>query len=504
MDKKIPENIIELKGIRKRFDDNFEAVKDFNLEVKKGEFVTFLGPSGCGKTTTLRMIAGFDIQTEGQILLNGEDISKLPPNERPINTVFQRYALFPHLNIFDNIAFGLKLKTKEVTYQNKAGETITRREKLSKKEIKEKVRHALEIVDLEGFEKRSIATLSGGQQQRVAIARAIVNEPEILLLDEPLGALDLKMRKEMQLELMAMHKELGITFIYVTHDQEEALTMSDKVVVMADGMIQQIGTPEEIYNEPKNVFVADFIGESNIFDGKMTGEKRVRFCGADFVCLDDMPVGAKVDVVVRPEDVIMTRPEEGTITGVVNSVIFKGMHYEIIVASGDNEVVIQSTKSVAEGDTIGMCLDPDGIHVIMAETNHNIFDGELTKNYTVVFADGEYACDVTKLYEGSKIDENGTLVDGEGNEIYTAGVRVTVKVPVGAVTMSDDTESEGICGHIVSLIYKGDHYHYIVRTKNDEDIHLHDEYLWNENDYVSLRIPKDRIELSFADENGEE
>ena len=230
MDKKFSENIIELKGIKKSYDGNFMVVKDFNLEVKKGEFVTFLGPSGCGKTTTLRMIAGFDIQTEGQILLNGEDISKLPPNKRPINTVFQRYALFPHLNIFDNIAFGLKLKTKEVTYQNKDGQTITRTEKLSKKEIKEKVKHALEVVDLEGFEKRNIATLSGGQQQRIAIARAIVNEPEILLLDEPLGALDLKMRKEMQLELMAMHKELGITFIYVTHDQEEALTMSDKVV----------------------------------------------------------------------------------------------------------------------------------------------------------------------------------------------------------------------------------------------------------------------------------
>ncbi|MEE0376395.1 MAG: ABC transporter ATP-binding protein, partial [Lachnospiraceae bacterium] len=311
METKASENIIELKGIRKIYEDNFEAVKDFNLQVKKGEFVTFLGPSGCGKTTTLRMIAGFDIPTYGQILLNGKDISQLPPNKRPINTVFQRYALFPHLNIYDNIAFGLKLKTKTVTYQNAAGETLTRQEKLSRGEIRDKVRHALEIVDLEGFEKRSITTLSGGQQQRIAIARAIVNEPEILLLDEPLGALDLKMRKEMQLELKAMHKELGITFIYVTHDQEEALTMSDKVVVMSDGMIQQIGTPEEIYNEPNTVFVADFIGESNIYDGRMSGHKMVHFCGADFGCLDDMPVGAKVDVVVRPEDIIMTAPEQG-------------------------------------------------------------------------------------------------------------------------------------------------------------------------------------------------
>ena len=252
------ENIIELKNIKKVFDDTV-VVEDFNLTVKKGEFVTFLGPSGCGKTTTLRMIAGFDLPTEGQILLNGEDISQLPPNKRPINTVFQRYALFPHLNVYDNIAFGLNLKH------------------LPEHEIREKVRNVLEVVDLEGFEERRISTLSGGQQQRIAIARAIVNEPDILLLDEPLGALDLKMRKEMQLELKAMHDQLGITFIYVTHDQEEALTMSDKVVVMSDGMIQQTGTPEEIYNEPKNAFVADFIGESNIFEGRMAASMTVRF-----------------------------------------------------------------------------------------------------------------------------------------------------------------------------------------------------------------------------------
>ena len=302
MNKIIPENIIELKGIKKCYDD-FVAVKDFNLEVKKGEFVTFLGPSGCGKTTTLRMIAGFELPSEGHILLNGKDISVLPPNKRPINTVFQRYALFPHLNIFDNIAFGLKMKSVDVTYRNNDGETIIRREKLSRDEIREKVKRVLEIVDLEGFEKRDISTLSGGQQQRIAIARAIVNEPEILLLDEPLGALDLKMRKEMQLELKAMHEKFGITFIYVTHDQEEALTMSDKVVVMSDGMIQQIGTPEEIYNEPNTVFVADFIGESNIFNGKMCGNKKVYFCGAEFPCLDDLHVGSDVDVVIRPEDI---------------------------------------------------------------------------------------------------------------------------------------------------------------------------------------------------------
>lgn len=482
MDKNNSENIIELKNIKKCFDDNFVAVEDFNLEVKKGEFVTFLGPSGCGKTTTLRMIAGFDIPTEGQILLNGEDISKLPPNKRPINTVFQRYALFPHLNIFENVAFGLKLK------------------KLSNKEIKEKVKHALEVVDLEGFEKRSVSTLSGGQQQRIAIARAIVNEPEILLLDEPLGALDLKMRKEMQLELKAMHRELGITFIYVTHDQEEALTMSDKVVVMSDGMIQQIGTPEEIYNEPKNVFVADFIGDSNIFNGKIMANRKVKFCGAIFECVDDVKVGTAVDVVIRPEDIIVTTPSDGIITGVVTSVIFKGMHYEIIVESGDNEIVIQSTKSAVVGETIGMSVEPDGIHVIEAETDINIFDGVLTKNNTVMFADGEFECDVTQLYPGSSVNEDGILVSDKGEELDVAGREVSVFIPTNSASMSDDVEAGGTCGHIISLIYKGDHYHYIVRTKNEEDIHLHDEFLWNEEDYVSVIIPKESIKLTFKSE----
>ena len=261
------QNIIELIDVKKVFDDETVAVDSFNLEVGKGEFVTFLGPSGCGKTTTLRMIAGFELPTSGKILLNGEDISNLPPNKRPVNTVFQKYALFPHLNVYENIAFGLRLKKVENTYVNKNGESYKKLQKLSKADIDKKVKKALEIVDLEGFEKRGVATLSGGQQQRIAIARAIVNQPEILLLDEPLGALDLKMRKEMQIELKKMHKRLGITFIYVTHDQEEALTMSDKIVVINDGEIQQIGTPDQIYNEPVNTFVADFIGESNIFNG---------------------------------------------------------------------------------------------------------------------------------------------------------------------------------------------------------------------------------------------
>lgn len=489
-------NIIELKNVGKSFDD-VVVVEDFNLEVKKGEFVTFLGPSGCGKTTTLRMIAGFEIPTEGQITLKGEDISKLPPYERPINTVFQRYALFPHLNIYDNIAFGLKLKTKEVTYKKDNGKIITRKEKLSKKEIDKKVKRALEIVDLEGFEKRSVDTLSGGQQQRIAIARAIVNEPQILLLDEPLGALDLKMRKEMQIELKAMHERLGITFIYVTHDQEEALTMSDKIVVMSDGVIQQIGTPEEIYNEPKNAFVADFIGESNIFNGKVTDKLQVQFCDHTFTCVDDFHFGTKVDVVVRPEDIVMKPKGEGMMDVVVDSVVFKGVHYEITVLSGDNEIVIHSIYNAVVGDTISIDIDPDSIHLIENNLTTNDFEGIITKHNTVEFADGEFECDLTQLYPNSNYVDD-VLVDENGNEIDVVGKEVSVSIPVfGSIEMSDDADKGGTTGNIISLIYKGDHYQYIVRTENEYDFIFDDEDLWNENDFVSLIIPKENITLKL-------
>lgn len=489
-------NIIELKNVGKSFDD-VVVVEDFNLEVKKGEFVTFLGPSGCGKTTTLRMIAGFEIPTEGHITLNGEDISKLPPYERPINTVFQRYALFPHLNIYDNIAFGLKLKTNEVTYKKDNGKIITRKEKLSKKEIDKKVKRALEIVDLEGFEKRSVDTLSGGQQQRIAIARAIVNEPQILLLDEPLGALDLKMRKEMQIELKAMHERLGITFIYVTHDQEEALTMSDKIVVMSDGVIQQIGTPEEIYNEPKNAFVADFIGESNIFNGKVTDKLQVQFCDHTFTCVDDFHFGTKVDVVVRPEDIVMKPKGEGMMDVVVDSVVFKGVHYEITVLSGDNEIVIHSIYNAVVGDTISIDIDPDSIHLIENNLTTNDFDGIITKHNTVEFADGEFECDLTQLYPNSNYVDD-VLVDEKGNEIDVVGKEVSVSIPVfGSIEMSDDADKGGTTGNIISLIYKGDHYQYIVRTENEYDFIFDDEDLWNENDFVSLIIPKENISLKL-------
>ena len=490
-------HIIELVDVCKEY-DGYTVIDKLNLYVRKGEFITLLGPSGCGKTTTLRMIAGFELPSSGKILLNGEDISCLPPNQRPVNTVFQKYALFPHLNVFDNVAFGLKLKTTERLTTDKKGNQVVKQEKLPKEVIAEKVKKALEIVDLAGFEKRSISTLSGGQQQRIAIARAIVNEPEILLLDEPLGALDLKMRKEMQLELKAMHKRLGITFIYVTHDQEEALTMSDTIVVMADGYIQQIGTPEMIYNEPKNTFVADFIGESNIFSGVMTKDYEVRFCGKSFVCEDiGFEKDEPIDVVVRPEDVIITPPEQGKLKGKVTSVVFKGIHYQILVQCGRYEIEIQSTTTPKVGDIVGISIEPNGIHVMKKKFKVNKFSGIITKRNTVEFGDGEFECDVTQLYPGSHLDEEGYLVTAKGEVLDLTDTEVNVEVGLHDITMSDNSDEGGAQGHIISLIYKSEYYRYIVRTENEEDYVLACEDLWNENDLVSLIIPKDKIRLTL-------
>ena len=473
------ENIIELKHISKVYSDNgFKAVDDFNLEVKRGEFVTFLGPSGCGKTTTLRMIAGFELPTDGQILLNGEDISQLPANKRPINTVFQRYALFPHMNIYENIAFGLKLK------------------KLPKEEIRKKVKHVLDMVDLEGFEDRKISTLSGGQQQRIAIARALVNEPEILMLDEPLGALDLKMRQEMQLELKHMHDELGITFIYVTHDQEEALTMSDKIVVLSEGRIQQIGTPEDIYNEPQNAFVADFIGESNIFKGIMTGHMKVRFCGGEFMGMDDVAEGTLVDVVVRPEDVIITKPEDGVVEGEVVSVIFKGMHYEVTVESGKYEMVIRTTKCYSVGERIGMKLEPDGIHIMLAEDHTTSFVTNINSDYTLDFNGKVINCDLTKVIPKSSMKDN-VLVDENNEAVDTDKLKVMVSIQPYDIRMSDNVDEGLVSGHIINLIYKGDHYSYVIRTEYGHDLIVDDEYLWNMDDAVGLVMLEDKMKFQL-------
>lgn len=344
--------IVSLKNIEVSFNDHC-VLKNFNLDIKNKEFVTFLGPSGCGKTTTLRLIAGFVTPKSGDIFFDGKKINNLPAHKREINTIFQNYALFPHLNVYENIAFGMRIAKK------------------SEREIDEQVKKMLKMVSLSDFCDRKVTSLSGGQQQRVAIARALVNRPKLLLLDEPLGALDLKLRKDMQTELKNIQKQMGITFIFVTHDQEEALSMSDTVIVMDSGKIQQIGSPQDIYNEPKNAFVADFIGESNIVDGIMLDDYVVEFAGKKFKCLDSgFLKNEKVDVVIRPEDIEVVSPENGHISGKVVSVTFKGVHYEIIVDIDDFKWMIQSTESQTPGDIIGLILQPDDIH-IMKKSEHS-------------------------------------------------------------------------------------------------------------------------------------
>jgi len=340
------EPLIQIQNLTKEFDGDI-VLKGIDLTIHQNEFVTLLGPSGCGKTTLLRIIGGFDAPTSGQVEFNGKDLISIPSYHREINTVFQKYALFPHLNVFDNIAFGLRMK------------------KTPEQEVAEKVNKMLKMVKLSDYAKRSIDSLSGGQQQRIAIARALVNQPKVLLLDEPLGALDLKLRQEMQYELKEIQRELGITFIFVTHDQEEALTMSDTIVVLNDGLIQQIGTPVDTYNEPRNRFVANFIGESNIIQGKMLKDRRVEFENHIFDCVDrGFDKDENVEIVIRPEDLKIVTKEAGAFTGIVDTVIFKGVHYEIIVMVEDREYVIHSTESVEVGAEIGMIVAPSDIHVM--------------------------------------------------------------------------------------------------------------------------------------------
>ena len=338
--------LIELIDISKSFDKEL-VLDEFDLSIKENEFITLLGPSGCGKTTTLRILGGFETPDTGKVMFKGEDITSLAPNKRHINTVFQKYALFPNMNIAENIAFGLKISGKSKDY------------------IKDKVEYALKLVNLSGYEKRKVDSLSGGQQQRIAIARAIVNEPKVLLLDEPLGALDLKLRQEMQYELIRLKNELGITFLYVTHDQEEALTMSDKVVVMNRGYIQQMGTPEEIYNEPENAFVADFIGDSNIVDGTMLEDRVVRICGKIFPCIDEgFGKNKPVDVVIRPEDIIIGKPGSGIMDGVVTSNVFIGVHYEMCIEAGGFEWLVQTPVSYPVGSRVSIDVIPENIQIM--------------------------------------------------------------------------------------------------------------------------------------------
>ena len=338
--------MIDLVNISKSY-DGVTVLDELNLYIRENEFLTLLGPSGCGKTTTLRILGGFERPDHGNVFFNGNDITGLPPNKRQLNTVFQKYALFPHMSVAENISFGLKIKNKPQGY------------------IDDKIRYALKLVNMDGYENRYPAALSGGQQQRVAIARAIVNEPKVLLLDEPLGALDLKLRQDMQYELMRLKNELGITFVYVTHDQEEALTMSDTIVVMNQGYIQQIGTPEDIYNEPQNAFVADFIGDSNILDGRMIRDKLVEILGVKFDCVDTgFGENKPVDVVIRPEDVELVKPEKGILSGRVTSIIFKGVHYEMEVHANGYDWLVHSTRLQEVGKEVGIYVDPFNIQIM--------------------------------------------------------------------------------------------------------------------------------------------
>ena len=380
------DRIISVEHVSKYFGEK-AVLNDVNLQVRKGEFVTILGPSGCGKTTLLRLIAGFQTASEGVITMSGKEITQTPPHKRPVNTVFQKYALFPHLNVYNNIAFGLKLK------------------KLPSATIEKKVKQALKMVGLTDYEDRDVDSLSGGQQQRVAIARAIVNEPEVLLLDEPLAALDLKMRKDMQMELKEMHKSLGITFVYVTHDQEEALSMSDTVVVMDKGKIQQIGTPEDIYNEPVNAFVADFIGESNIVDAVMVRDYVVRFGGVTFDCLDSgFAPNEFVEAVVRPEDIQLCDPgHKAALTGTITDVVFKGVFFEIFVDVGGFIWMVQTTHYHAAGNTVGMYIEPDAIHIM----KRSEYSGEFG-DYSTFSDEMDHISDADYNWEEESNEQSGS------------------------------------------------------------------------------------------------
>ena len=464
------EKIIELKNIVKIYDKE-KVVDDVSLSIKKGDFVTILGPSGCGKTTILRMIAGFEKPTAGEIYLEGVDVTNVPPYKRNINTVFQKYALFPHLNVFNNIAYGLKMKTVPDETAKKGYRL------LSEQEITAKVNQALKMVDLEDYGHRDIDSLSGGQQQRIAIARAIVNEPKVLLLDEPLSALDLKMRKEMQIELRRLHKELGITFIYVTHDQEEAMTMSDTIVVMRDGEIQQVGTPKKIYDEPQNAYTADFIGESNIIAGKMVKDNLVEFFGCRFPCLDKgFAKNEPVDVVVRPED-IKINPREPQFEGTVMNVVFKGTFYDITVVLDDYELSVKNTKAYPVGEKIMMSIAPDGIHVMPQEAFTNEYKTVVTGENTVAIGD---------------VDFEFIPADGE---TFHKGDRVIATIDFDRIDLTDDENEGQISGNITDMIYKGKYYQVKIWLDNDTALIVDTPYDWNADDRVGLVMRKEDIKV---------
>ena len=452
-------HLIELIDVSKDYAGDV-ALEHVTLYIKDGEFLTLLGPSGCGKTTMLRLIAGFIMPTTGRIEMDGVDIATVPPYKRRINTVFQKYALFPHLNVFDNIAFGLKIK------------------KMDKKVIEQKVNAMLDLVNLKGYGKSYVEQLTGGQQQRVAIARALVNEPQVLLLDEPLGALDLKLRKEMQVELKRMQQRLGITFIYVTLDQEEALTMSDTIVVLKDGVIQQIGTPTDIYNEPKNPFVADFIGESNILPGIMLQDYRVQIYGMAHQCVDaGFGKNVEVDVVVRPEDIDIVPPDEARVRGVVQSVVFMGVHYEVDVDCNGYEWIVHTTDYVAVGDEVGLSLPPDAFHIMKKTRSTNIFDAVAYPNEDLVtFSDHDFAC----KFEGEFEHKEEVLVQ-------IRPVDVELVAP-------QDAE---LTGFVKDSMFLGTHYEVTI-TCGEEDWIARSEDFMENGEEVGIRVAPEHIAVSHS------
>ena len=444
-------NIIDIKHVSKWFGDK-QVLDDVSLYIRKGEFVTILGPSGCGKTTLLRILAGFETASEGEILLEGADITQTPPHQRPMNTVFQRYALFPHLNVYDNIAFGLKLKKTKANI------------------IENKVRRALKMVGMTDYEHRDVNSLSGGQQQRVAIARAIVNQPTVLLLDEPLAALDLKMRKDMQMELKEMHKTLGITFIYVTHDQEEALTLSDTIVVMSEGVIQQIGTPTDIYNEPENCFVADFIGESNILNGTMVEDRLVRFMDTEFKCVDEgFGNNVPVDVVIRPEDIyIMAPTESAMLHGRVSSCIFKGVHYEMTVQLPNGyELMVQDYNAFEPESEVSLIIKPSDIHVMKKERTCNTFEAVVVDETHIDMLGATFECMPHSLEKGTE---------------------VKVEVDFDKIELTDDKEDGVLEGDVRLILYKGNHYHLTIVTDEDDYLYVDTNDVWDDGDMVGINI----------------